>query len=269
MGLMSIGARLRRRIAPLHGAMSYRDYQIAKRTAPLTVGETKLFGSPIWFSNAHALFYSYDEIFRNEVYAFNARSLSPVIIDAGANIGLSIIYFKKRFPDCRIVAFEPDPSIFDLLKKNVSVRSYKDVDLRQEAAWIRDEDLTFYSEGSLAGSIKVDYVNAGNKNTIKAIRFKDVLSKFDKIDFLKIDIEGAESEVLSDVESELNRCEFLFFEYHSTYDTQQELGELLSLVTRNGFRYVINGTHGSKLPFVERCTNPFDLQLNVSCFRSA
>jgi FkbM family methyltransferase len=43
--------------------------------------------------------------------------MSPYIIDAGANIGLSIIYFKKKYPNSKIVAFEPDKLIFNILKK--------------------------------------------------------------------------------------------------------------------------------------------------------
>ena len=42
---------------------------------------------------------------------------------------------------------------------------------------------------------------------------------------------------------------------------------MLDLVRRAGFRYVINGAHGPRLPFVERVPHGFDLQLNVSCFR--
>ena len=41
-------------------------------------------------------------------------------IDCGANIGISILFFKKQYPDCTIMAFEPNPHAFPLLEKNVN-----------------------------------------------------------------------------------------------------------------------------------------------------
>jgi FkbM family methyltransferase len=267
MGLIGSLQRRIDRLLPLRGSMPALTYFRTKRTPSFQVGETELFGTPLWFSNTEGLFHSYEEIFKTRVYDFRAETDSPTIIDAGANIGLSVIFFKKLYPNCNIIAFEPDPDIFQLLVKNVQAHRFSNVDLRDVAAWINDDELTFYSEGSLSGSIKVDFLGAGNVKKVKACRLKDVLTEFAGIDFLKIDIEGAETDVLTDIESELHRVEYLFFEYHSTYDRPQTLGDLLSLATRAGFRYVINGTHGPHLPFIERRSSTYDIQMNVSCFR--
>ena len=255
------------RMLPLRGSMSTIAYLRTKRTPRFQVAETELFGTPLWFSNIEGLFHSYEEIFKTRVYDFRAETDSPLIIDAGANIGLSVIFFKKLYPNCKIIAFEPDPDIFRLLVKNVQAHRFADVDLRDTAAWISDDELTFYSEGSLSGSTKVDFLGAGNVKKVKASRLKDVLTEFAKIDFLKIDIEGAETDVLLDIERELHRVEHLFFEYHSTYDRPQTLGDLLTLATRAGFRYVVNGTHGPSLPFLQRNSSAYDIQMNISCFR--
>lgn len=190
-----------------------------------------------------------------------------MIIDAGANIGLSIIFFKRLFPRSRIVAFEPDPDIYDLLVKNVAAQGYTDVDLRRSAVWTKNENLTFYSEGSLSGSTEVDFLSSGRATTVSAERLKSLLEKVCKVDFLKIDIEGAESPVLRDIESEMMKVENLFFEYHSIPGKPQDLGTLLSIVTNAGFRYVIDGTHGPASPFLRRSPGAYDNQMNVSCFR--
>ena len=84
---------------------------------------------------------------------------------------------------------------------------------------------------------------------------------------LKIDIEGAENRVLFDIESELENISHLFFEYHGQSRDEQLLGEMLQLVKRAGFRYVINGCHAPQYPFIQRINKGFDLQLNVSCYR--
>ncbi len=57
------------------------------------------------------------------------------------------------------------------------------------------------------------------------------------------------------------------FEYHGQSKDEQLLGEMLQLVKRAGFRYVINGYHGPRFTFVERINKAFDLQLNISCYR--
>ena len=59
----------------------------------------------------------YREQFHQEIFRFQPRSSSPLIIDCGANVGLVTAYFKSIFPDARIIAFEPDPSCFAALNK--------------------------------------------------------------------------------------------------------------------------------------------------------
>jgi hypothetical protein len=154
-----------------------------------------------------------------------------------------------------------------LLAKNISFHHYNDVDLREAAAWISDGYLDFFSEGSLAGSAEVDFLKSGNIKRVRSQRLKSELQN-KTVDFLKIDIEGAENEVLFDIEPELTSVKNLFFEYHSIPGKKQMLGDMLALVTRSGFRYVISDTHGPRLPFVERSANAFDVQMNVSCFRT-
>jgi FkbM family methyltransferase len=179
---------------------------------------------------------------------------------------LSVIYFKRRYPKSRIVAYEPDPQMYRLLERNVRSRGYGDVDLRRAAAWTEETELTFYSEGSLAGSTELDFANRGNTSIVPAQRLKDVLSDR-KVDFLKIDIEGAENEVMFDIAPELANVQHLFFEYHSVPGKTQRLGEMLSIVTQAGFRYMINAPYGLPLPFMDQSTTGFDLQLNISCYR--
>jgi FkbM family methyltransferase len=176
------------------------------------------------------------------------------------------LYFKRLFPDCRIIAYEPDPDIFQLLSENVKNSNLQNVELRQAGVWVEDTDLVFYSEGSLACSSMVDFISAGNTKKIRAERLRPVLQRH-KIDFLKIDIEGAENRVLFDIESELENISHLFFEYHGQSRDEQLLGEMLQLVKRAGFRYVINGCHAPQYPFIQRINKGFDLQLNVSCYR--
>ena len=71
--------------------------------------------------------WTYLELFLNESYKFIPRSEKndPIIIDCGANIGVSVVYFKKLFPKSKIIAFEPDPFLFKYLKKNIEKNGLK------------------------------------------------------------------------------------------------------------------------------------------------
>ena len=87
--------------------------------------------------------------------------------------------------------------------------AFDNVDLGKAAARISNEDFTFYSEGSLAGSTEVDFMNFGNAKTIRAERLKTLLAN-KIVDFLKLDIEGAEAQVLPDIQDELQNVQSLF-----------------------------------------------------------
>ncbi|MEO7984481.1 MAG: FkbM family methyltransferase, partial [Bacteroidota bacterium] len=155
----------------------------------------RLFGKYIYFYSAAELLHGFKEIFIDKIYE-QALQPKPFIIDCGANIGLSVIYMKERYPEASIMAFEPDEKNFELLTKNVSSFGYTDVDLRQEAVWIEDTFLNFSNDASM--SSKIDNTATTNIKKVKAIRLKHLLTK--QVDFLKIDIEGAEFEVLSDLD---------------------------------------------------------------------
>lgn len=260
---MDIIGGIKRRVVPLREVMSARDYYATTRMPAFTQGSATVAGHRVAFSNAIGFLHSVREIFVEEVYAFETTTARPRIIDAGANIGLSVLFFKRRFPNSVITAYEPDAKICGLLHTNVA--GLNDVDVHQSAAWIADTELTFFSEGSLAGSSEVDMGPGGQSVQVKAERLKDRLHV--PVDFLKIDVEGAENAIIFDIEDALSNVENLFFEYHSIPGKPQLLGEMLALVTRAGYRYVLNGFHGPRLPFVDRVDHGFDLQANVSCFR--
>ena len=56
------------------------------------------------------------EIWGKEIYYFKSPNISPFIIDIGAHIGISVLYFKQLYPNSNILAFEPNPISFDILQ---------------------------------------------------------------------------------------------------------------------------------------------------------
>ena len=225
-------------------------------------GHVTHFTSPYWF------LHSVQEIFIDEVYKFVPAHDAPVIVDCGANIGLSVIYFKANWPKANIIAFEPDPSVCELLRKNVAERDLGGVDIRNNAVWIDGSKMHFEIEGALGGKLSDTKADDRARIEVDAFRLRDLLDG--PIDFLKIDIEGAEYEVLKDCRDRLKNVSNLFVEYHGSPDKPPRLNEILTWCSDAGFRYYIN--EASQLqphPFVSRGSSPFEMQLNISCYRTA
>jgi FkbM family methyltransferase len=60
------------------------------------------------------------EALRNQYKAIVAGGHVPVIVDAGAYVGASSLWFRSKFPEAHIVAIEPDPESFQLLERNLA-----------------------------------------------------------------------------------------------------------------------------------------------------
>jgi len=236
-----------------------------KHLNPGRVRHHKLLGNTISFYNSTELLYGLKEIFIDEIYKQNLQS-KPYIIDCGANIGLSVIYMKNSFPNATIIAFEPDERNFDLLKKNIENFGFEQVEIRCEAVWIENTILQFVSEGSMSSRINNNI--SGSTIPVKAIRLKDYLNK--PVDFLKIDIEGAEYQVMKDIADQLHFVNHLFLEYHGTFEQNAELSQLFVLLDEKGFTYYIKeatSVYNSPLFPLKNPGIPYDVQLNIFCIR--
>jgi FkbM family methyltransferase len=227
----------------------------------------RLFNKNISFYSPAELLAGLDEIFMEEIYKQDLPP-NPFIIDCGANIGLSVIYMKQHYPGASIVAFEPDELNFDLLSKNIKEFGYTGIELRKEAAWIENSTVKFRNEGTMGSKIEGGVTTEASTREVKATRIKDMLTN--KVNFLKIDIEGAEYHVLKDCADSLSVVENLFIEYHGQFQENDQLVEILQIIGQNNFSfYIKEATSVYNTPFSRnRTTNPYDIQLNIFCFRN-
>jgi FkbM family methyltransferase len=230
--------------------------------------ETNLYGVKIKVVDASTYLSMRNEIFQQEIYKFDTTSTEPIIIDCGANIGLSAAYFKRRYPTALVIAYEPDPDIFDVLKENVGRLLLENVTLHQKAIWIENGCIDFQIEGGLSGRIpKPD--DGDRRMVVPCVRLKDFLEGFPHIDMLKIDIEGAEYEVLMDSQEVIGKCQHIFIEYHSHRDEAQKLHEILLMLNQKGYRYHIHHAFIRSQPFINRSHMlGMDLQLNIFAYKS-
>lgn len=224
----------------------------------------KLFQHSTFFYGGLEYLHGVREIFLEGVYN-QVLPENSLIIDCGAHIGLSVIYLKKLCPTARILCFEPDEKNFDLLQKNIASHHLKNVDARNEAVWTEDTILNFVQEGSMGSKIASE--NRGNTISVNARRLKSYLDK--KVDFLKIDIEGAEYAVLKDIAGSLYNVTKMFVEYHGTFSQNSELIEIFHLIKSAGFKFYIKEAAPVYVqPFLAKTyQSEYDIQLNIFCFR--
>lgn len=163
-------------------------------------GVLKMLGYRIeYFNQSHVLFLVH-EIFVDGTYAFASRTSRPRIVDCGANIGLSIIFFKALHPGADIVAFEPDPVTFARLKDTIDRNGLRDVRLVNAAVAEEEKTMTLYRGEGDAGSI-VSSLDPGwggpAEESVPAVRLSGTIQA--PIDLLKLDVEGAEYGVIRDL----------------------------------------------------------------------
>lgn len=184
----------------------------------------------------------YEDIFVNQVYRFEAERPNPRILDCGSNIEMSVLYFKHLYPQAHIVAFEPDPTIFRYLRENVEQNRLANVELVHAALGATEGTIQLNSDGEVASHIDA-YKPAGSpqewaRYEVPCMRLRKYLTE--PIDFMKMNIEGAEWEVLSDCEPVIRQVRELNIEYHRLPGVPCTLHPILDLLHRNRFQYVVS-----------------------------
>jgi FkbM family methyltransferase len=130
----------------------------------------------------------------DEEYRFGLPSTAKVIVDAGANVGLTPIFYARKFPEARIFAIEAERSNFDLMVKNV--RPYPNITPIHAALW-GSEGYVSMADPVPGVSDNWNFTVSNKPGDVRAITIRSLMRDFgiDHIDLLKIDIEGSEKEV--------------------------------------------------------------------------
>ncbi len=141
-----------------------------------------------------------------------------LIVDAGAYTGLSALFFSRKYPNAKIIAVEPEDSNFEILKQNTS--QFKNVELVKSGLWSKNAYLKVIDNNLGKWAFSLKEVDSTSNYDLQATTVDDILknSPFDRIDILKIDIEGAEKEIFKDnYNSWLEKVNIIFIELHDRY----------------------------------------------------
>ncbi len=184
----------------------------------------------------------YRELFLEQVYEVKSLPDAPRIVDCGGNIGMSVIWFKQRYPQASITVFEADPTLADVLAENVQRLGLTSVEVVKAAVSGVAGRMTFTRDRAMTG-----HLSAEGELTINCVRLSERLDE--PVDLLKVDIEGSEYSLLSDLcaTGKIKLVKHLICEVHASTQHQEQFGDLWNGLCKAGFKVTISGafTHGS------------------------
>lgn len=189
--------------------------------------------------------YLFEEVFIRGEYYFFSRNTKPTIFDCGANIGMTVLFFKWLYPRSSIFAFEPNLSSFSVLESNILKNKLSNVKLENVAIGNKNSEIFFYSDPNDPGSV-VASTKKTRAQTFRTSVAEIKLSSYIKrnkiaiIHFLKMDIEGSEFESIIELSNNktLGLIHEMIVEYHHNIrKNNSSLAKLLIKFEKLNFRY--------------------------------
>ena len=199
------------------------------------------------------------EIFLNQIYSFTKttdlklKAHPGVIIDVGANIGLSVAYFKNKYPETKLIAIEASPINYLYLENNIKVNNFNNIKLINCFVSNENKIIEFYHDmNKPGGSFGKDFKSKDSPDLIKFEIRAEKLTNFisgQKNIVIKIDAEGSEYVILSDIASSKNISEVIEITAEVTASSQADL---------NNLNNVMNDFH--KLGFESRFISNYSIK---------
>lgn len=155
------------------------------------------------------------------------------IMDAGSNIGLTTLYLKAFFPQSTVICIEPSEGTHKILEENIRINQLAGVTAEKRGLWSKscflkgrkfrdDKEWSFSLEESTEDS----------PGAVQAVTIGELMNKYrlDSIDFLKIDVEGAEKNIFLDepaIGDWLRRVRLIAIEIHDEVHCREQIESLL------------------------------------------
>jgi FkbM family methyltransferase len=178
---------------------------------------------PFWIRPGTSDWVIFRDFFLEESYAKTDSKITNMnIIDAGANIGAASFLLKQRHPESNIFAIEPDASNCKMYKLNMA--PFSNIILFENGLHhTNDLSLKILNPDASKYSFQLgqdsDELNKNNELSVNSISINNIVDTFklEKIDIVKIDIEGGEKSLFEFNTEWLNKCDQLIIELHEHY----------------------------------------------------
>ena len=171
------------------------------------------------------------EIFCFEAYEIKKGIIPELIVDGGANKGSTAIYFGLKYPNAKIHCYEPNADLIPILKKNTELNNIN-AEIFNEALSDREGDLFFEVNENH------QYSKLSDKNTnikVKTISLNERYSR-QKIDILKLDVEGEEEKIIQSIDFKLVSIGIIIQEVH--YD-RVDFEKIESIIKSNEYEFEV------------------------------
>ena len=183
------------------------------------------------------------DVFDGHEYRFETRRHVPVIIDAGAHVGVATHYFKHHYPHARVLALEANPATFALLRKNISHNGLDNVRAIHAALAPEAGTIPFYASasdeepGAWGDSVIQQPWHEGEVTAVvqvPAVTLSSLLTE--PVDLLKLDIEGLETAVLAEAAAQLPLVRRVILEFHGTRrNPENAISRLIAILREASF----------------------------------
>jgi FkbM family methyltransferase len=235
---------IKRQLSPTPEFAAWQRAEAMAASVPRrTRGRITLLEYDIEYADLLSFCPQFHEIFVARGLEFHSENPSPRILDCGSNIGAASLFFKRQYPDARITAYEADPELCAMTARNLERNGAADVEVVHAALWTDNGEVSFLAEGSDSGMVgAVGGAAPGIQAktvTVPSLRLRDVLAH-DRIDLLKLDIEGAEDAVLIDCEPVLDRVSAIVMDLHEFDPANRRSPRVFECLSRAGFVYSVD-----------------------------
>lgn len=161
---------------------------------------------------------------------------ADVVVDLGANLGLTSAHYAERWPDARVISVEPQPYLAGVAAELLASYGAR-CTVVQAAIWTEDGTISFSVEPGVEFGGHV--VPGGADDRVPAVSLNSLLRECPRVDFLKMDIEGAEASVLRTHTEWTRRVERISVECHGDYTVERCMNDLVRL----GYRTTLDSRH--------------------------
>jgi len=234
---------IKRQLNPTPEVAAWQHAEAVAATVPRrTPGRIALLDYDVEYADLSSFCPQFHEMFVERGLEFQTTNPSPRILDCGANIGVASLFFKRQYPNARVTAYEADPELCAMTRRNLERNGAPDVDVVHVALWTSTGAVTFLAEGTDAGMIG-GLAGAGEgflakTVTVPSLRLRDVLAT-ERVDLLKLDIEGAEGPVLDDCAPVLDQVGAIVMDLNEFDPNDRQSPRVFECLSRAGFVYSV------------------------------
>jgi FkbM family methyltransferase len=206
---------------------------------------TNILNYQVLYQKPRKLHNRFSEIFIHNTYYFQTQTQEPFIIDGGSNMGLSIFYFKKLYPNAKIIGFEPEKTTSQILTQNINANNFHNITLVDKALSDKEETIQFHAKPSSLSTSSSIFKQDEKETTypVQCVKLSSYISQ--PVDLLKLSVAGAETKVIQELAQAQKLSlikEIIIKYYHHLDDGKDYLSLTLKALEDNGFGYMLKSS---------------------------